>query len=152
MADPDSETQIYLRKRTAFRGSFKCPLHALRPEAIDVRPRQTDPKNIARLVGIFKSNQCRRLEPENHVIALVADDALRSWIAQVGGAARLAVQDAEPIMLRPTVPLVYLQGLHRLEAAKRFLHPDDQWWVVDLYSNGKGSRSEMEESAHNGQS
>ena len=31
--------------------------------------------------------------------------------------------------------LICLHGRHRIEAAKKYLHPDDKWWVVDLYSD-----------------
>lgn len=41
--------------------------------------------------------------------------------------------------IRLDVPLIYLHGRHRLEAARAYLDVCDRWWMVDLYSTCKKS-------------
>ena len=137
MAASTIETQAYLQQRDAFCGSIKCPIRRLRYESITVDPRQLDPKNIARLLGIFKLEGCRRLDPQHHVPALVSKTVLNALLEQVpGGQSGLSPQDKSPVHVDPKHDLKCLHGRHRLEAAKKYLHPDDKWWIVNLYNDG----------------
>ena len=144
MAASTIETQTYLKQRHAFCGSIKCPIRRLRYEFIAVDPRQLDPKNVARLLGIFKLEGCRRLEPQNHVPALISRTSLNALLEYVpGGLSSLNLHDETPVHVDPNHDLTCLHGRHRIEAAKKYLHPDDKWWIVDLYADGKMSpRSE----------
>ena len=140
MAAENSETQTYLHQLHAFCGSIKCPLRRLRYEPITVDPRQLDPKNIARLLEIFKLEGCRRLESQNHVPALISRAVLQTLLERVpGGQSSLNPQDKNktPVQVDLDNDLTCLHGRHRIEAAKKYLHPDDKWWVVDLYADGE---------------
>ena len=140
MAADISETQTFLHQRQAFYGSIKCPIRRLRYESITVDPRQLDPKNVDRLLGVFKLEGCRRLEPQSHIPALISRAALHSLLERIpGGQSSLSPRGKEktPIQVEPRDYLTCLQGRHRIEAAKKYLHPDDKWWVVDLYAVGE---------------
>ncbi len=138
MATGTVETQVYLNQRHAFYGSIKCPMRRLRYESITVDPRQLDPKNVARLFGIFKLEGCRRFESQNHVPALISQTVLNGLLEQIpGGQLSLNPQDKTPLHVDPKHDLKCLHGRHRIEAAKKYLHPDDKWWIVDLYADGK---------------
>ena len=135
MADSTIETQTYLNQRRAFCGSIKCPIRRLRFESITVDPRQLDPRNVARLLEIFKLEGCRRLEPQNHVPALISPLVFNALVERVPGG--LNPQDQTPVLVDPTSDLKCLHGRHRIEAAKKYLHPDEKWWIIDLYVESK---------------
>ena len=126
----DTDTNIYRKKRKAFRGCIKCPLQVLQHEGIDVDPRGLDAKNVTRLIEIFKLEGCRRLEVEHHIPARKSQEEFNQLYLEAGG--RIS-EDSEPFPLKPSWNLIYLHGKHRIGAAKEYLHPDDKWWVVDLY-------------------
>lgn len=123
-----TDVEIYHRKHEAFLGSIKCPLRRLRHESIDINPRQYDPKNVARLIEIFKKQECRRLELGHHVPALISQEVYNTL-------AMVLNQGAEPAFVEPMEDITYLRGRHRIEAARKYLHPDDMWWIVDLYAD-----------------
>lgn len=140
MAADNSEAQNCLHQRHAFCGSIKCPIRRLRYESINVDPRQLDFKNVARLVGVFKLEGCRRLESQNHVPALISRAALHTLLEHIPrGQSSLDLKDKDgvPFLVDPPNDLTCLHGRHRIEAAKKYLHPDDKWWVVDLYADGE---------------
>ncbi|KAH8800830.1 hypothetical protein F5884DRAFT_862755 [Xylogone sp. PMI_703] len=118
--------QIFREKSRAFYGSAKVSLDKLQHEELPYNPRQKDDKNIERLVRIFRSDGCDPLDPENHVPVLVSRRILPREPFRVG-------DDYQ--VFDPDQPLVYLEGRHRIEAARKFLEGDDRWWVVDLYSD-----------------
>ena len=76
---------------------------------------------------VFKLAGCQRLEEGNHIPVLVDRLKLEN----------LGLQESDkqgtPRYIVPNFDVVYLHGRHRVEAAKQFLHPDDRWWVVDVY-------------------
>ena len=128
-----AETSFLEAKNKAFCGCAKIPLRSLRPEDLLTNPRQLDPKNITRLLNVFRLEGCLRLEPEHHVPAIVnpqaLDDALRSH--NLGRASLKTLE--EPVSIDFRVAITYLHGAHRLEAASQFLQGEDKWWIVDLY-------------------
>ena len=126
----DTDTKIYRKKRQAFRGCIKCPLELLQHEDVGVDPRELDAKNVTRLVEIFKLEGCRRLEVEHHIPASISRDEFGGLNRQVGGRIK---ENSEPLPVKPSRNLTYLHGKHRIGAARQYLHPDDKWWVVDLY-------------------
>ena len=71
MASTTIETRTYLNQSRAFCGSIKCPIRRLRYKSITIDPRQLDLKNVARILGVFNLEGCRRLELQNHVPALL---------------------------------------------------------------------------------
>lgn len=126
----DEEESILKEKAEKYHGSFKIWLHHLQPEDQQTNPRQTDPKNIARLLNVYRIEGCHRLKPQHRVPVLIAGDLVPSTDLSSGSEPRGFID------LAGTEVLVYLHGHHRLEAAKRFLQPSDAWWVADLYSEG----------------
>ena len=138
MAASTSKTQTYLNQRHAFCELIKCPIQQLQFESITVDPRQLDPKNVARLFGIFKLEGCRRLEPQNHVPSLISQTALNALLEHVpGGLSSLNLRDQTPVHIDSNHDLKCLHGQHCIEAAKKYLYPDDKWWTVDLYADDK---------------
>ena len=131
-----ADTDIYRKKRQAFCGSIKCPLQRLQYEPIQKNPRQFDEKNVTRLIEIFKLVKCRRLVVEHHIPARISQDMFDELDRQVVGG---ITPSSEPELVRPSRSLTYFRGRHRIEAAKKFLHPDDRWWTVDLYADGECS-------------
>lgn len=127
------EESLELAKNQAFRGAVKLWIRQFSPESPLTNPRQFDPRNLSRLIQIFKLEGCLRLPSEHHVPVLVRrqhlDDALRT--DQISVNALRSAQEPQFLSLRSGV--TYLQGAHRLEAGRNFLHPDDRWWVADLY-------------------
>ncbi len=124
--------QIFREKSRTFCGSFRISLDKLEYEKLPNNPRQLDEKNVARLLNVFRAEDCQPREPENHVPTLVSRSALPqdSRSGGVGGVFE------EPQWFLPKSPLRVLHGRHRLEAARKFLQGADRWWVVDLYSDG----------------
>lgn len=118
-----------LRKEKAEKccGPAKIWLQSLRPEAEGINPRQTDLKNVTRLLNVFKIEGCHRLKIQHHVPVLVKD--CRTKFAESG-------LEPEFIHVKNGKKLVYLHGHHRLSVAKIFLPPSDAWWIADVYSAG----------------
>lgn len=128
MADSTIESQTYLNQRRAFCGSIKCPIRRLRFESITVDPRQLDPSNVARILEIFKLEGCRRLEPQNHVPALLSQPVFNALVERIPGG--LNLQDQTTVLMDPTSNLKCLHGRHCIEAAKKYLHP-----LVDIVTS-----------------
>ena len=118
----ESQAQTYLHRCHAFRGSIKCPIGLLRYQSITVDPRQLDPENVARLLGIFKLEGCRRLEPQNHVPTLISQTVLNALLEKVSeGQPSLKPWDGTPLFVDAKHVLKCLHGRHRIEAAKKQL-------------------------------
>jgi hypothetical protein len=122
--------QIFLEKSRTFCGSFKIPLDKLKPEKIPDNPRQFDPKNKAELVRKFNLVNCQKLDPEHYVPALIS----RADLPQSVRPNRNLFD--EPEQFNPPRELIYIDGQHRLEAAKEFLAGEDRWWVANLFADG----------------
>lgn len=122
-----------------FRGRAKVALEHL---AFDtVRERADDPRNQRFLVEAFRRNGCVPLDPTFHVPALIndADLQLAMGTAQVVSTSLLTRNAAQLPRLRfPShFRLQCLSGKHRVAAAQECLPPAEQWWIVELYSNGE---------------
>ncbi|KAI4228466.1 MAG: hypothetical protein L6R40_008131 [Gallowayella cf. fulva] len=123
----DAGERLRQEKAEKYCGIGKVWLQNLQPEDEGINPRQTDPKNVTRLLNIFEIDGCHRYKPQHHVPVLVTK----------GLACRLKFSgELEPDFfdLEDGEKLVYLHGHHRLQAARLFLSPSDVWWVADLYS------------------
>lgn len=128
----DAGERLRQEKAEKYCGIGKVWLQNLQPEDEGINPRQTDPKNVTRLLNIFEIDGCHRYKPQHHVPVLVTK----------GLACRLKFSgELEPDFfdLEDGEKLVYLHGHHRLQAARLFLSPSDVWWVADLYSEGTRS-------------
>ena len=135
--EDEPEDRLFLEKQSHFRGRAKILLRNLQFENENVEGgRKEDASNVGRLILVYESEGCFRLEYENSIPALVSEDVLVRWVqhSNVSNAELLDFRRAPPL-LEVDEPLVALHGRHRVEAARRFLDPFDQWWVVDLYSS-----------------
>jgi hypothetical protein len=109
----------------------------------DFRPNQprddrSEKMRVKRLVRIFAFEGCLRLEPEHHVDALISQSELNEALKLSSKTPDDLRSKGIPPKLdfRPSKQLKCLNGRHRLKAAKKVLEKGDDWWVVDLYSNG----------------
>ena len=139
--DPDLEQQAANERNRAYLGRAKILIHKLVFEADkSCEARSLDLKNVSRLHRIFELEGCSRLDPDNHVPTLINRKVLADALEKGG---RLGVSlggCGEPNLLEVEEPLMCLHGRHRLAAATRyFCHPEQKWWVVDLYLDGTGA-------------
>ena len=148
MPATDAETELYYKKRRAFYGSIKCPLRGLQFETPDLDPRQLDPRVLTAQVENFKlQGSCHRLEPQNRALALISQNTFHTLARLApGGEAGLRAQSTDPAFVMPPQILTCLQGRHHVEAAKEYVHPDDKWWVVDLYADSKREHPHISDS------
>lgn len=114
-------------------------LHDLRPDSGEAGFGLVDPKNVARLIEVFRTEGCQRRQKENFVTALVGrqqlDDALLHSSVQH---CELKNADEPPRLAFPaTAPVLCIHGRHRLAAAEEFLEPIDRWWTAELYFQGR---------------
>ncbi|KAL8770678.1 MAG: hypothetical protein Q9209_003746 [Squamulea sp. 1 TL-2023] len=149
------ESSSSFEKRRAYRGTVKYPLQHLEEENTNLNPRQTDPKNIKRLLEIFKLEGCRRSEPRNRVPALISPEQYTRLIDGLPNK-DLYLKDCnlEPPETTLAETLVCLHGKHRLEAARRYLGSGQKWWIVDLYSDdiNVSAKAELREEHANARS
>lgn len=117
-------------------GSAKVPIRNLRPERSRKRLGYEDLnlKNVDRLIWSFALDKCRPFENGNRVPVVLSDTVLRRVLAQNHlNIAELQNVPPPTLHLDDDTLLTYLHGRHRLAAAEQFLHPNEQWWGVDLY-------------------
>ena len=129
-----TDLQIFQEKSRAFLCTVRIPLDKLRCENLFEDPnitRQEDEKNIVRLAKIFEED-CDRLDPDNHVRVLIPRSAIpEETLIRL----RARTGDNYPLF-NPDNVLPFLEGRHRIEAARRVLTEDDRWWTAELYSDG----------------
>jgi hypothetical protein len=135
MADVDES--VYREKKRAFLGSVKISLDKLRPEDNTRAPRQLSEVGVTRLLDRFQREGCLRHDAHNYVPALISHSDIPINNFRVDTVGIVSCEDpGDPPVYCPDQPLVYLDGKHRLEAARRFFIPSERWWIVNLYSNG----------------
>lgn len=142
MATPtDLDSNIAAERSRAYRGAAKVQIrHVLFEDNNQLGARPVDPKNVARLLKIYELEGCFRLEPEHHVPVLISSEALSAALRAAQLEAGSLMTCGEPPSLDlPYFPIVGLHGIHRLKAANQHLDPDDKWWVVNFYLNGRCS-------------
>ena len=136
--ESEEEHARFIDRRVHFRGTARIHLDALR---FDNKPGShfIDPKNITRLVQIFELEGCLRLDLEHHVPAIISQDVFeRSLrISKITGGDLLEGQNPPELRLPSYSSIRCLHGIHRIEAAHKFLLAGDRWWTVDLYSDGQ---------------
>ena len=133
-----------LAERRSFIGLAKVDLAALDfSESIRRNHRPVSQRKIERLLAIFETEGCKRLDRSNYVHALTDGTDLQAALEQ-GAVSRDALRDPQRCGI-PPLPirrLDCLDGLHRIQAARAYLDDEDYWWVVKLYSRGASSRFE----------
>ena len=138
----------FLQKQSHYRGRAKVNIHKLTFDDPHLPGGRTlDHQNVVRLVQVFESEGCLRLEPEHSIPVLIEDDTLSRYL-QSSGTSHAGLLDLRHIP--PTLQLdgpdnlLALHGQHRIEAARRYLDTFDQWWVIDLYSTGLSESSVLD--------
>ncbi|KAM9873936.1 hypothetical protein VDGL01_12000 [Verticillium dahliae] len=101
-------------------------------------PRKPNEKIITHLKETFKIEGCLRLEPKNHIPAVISQKMLNTCVSvstDMSQSMLLENPKKEPPLLKfpDGVTIECLQGLHRISAAKGLLPRRDWWWTVDLY-------------------
>lgn len=151
---PHIETEDRLAQKekcSKYQGTAKIKISCLRFEA-QSEEQFLRPKNIKRLKRIFATEGCHRFVPEHYVAALISQSDLDAAIERSGVSQAALFQAAgeEPPKLEilEIKPLRFLHGRHRLQAASEYLSPDDDWWIADLYLDGKQQFQVFSSSAH----
>lgn len=130
--------ELYLEERRAhFHGSAKVDIHDI---SINYS-QEVNPDTIKRLIKIFQTQGCARLDPANHVPVLVQrsvlDQALRDANASPSDLLQQFATNLPHISFPTEHKLNCVHGQHRLLAAEAYLLPEERWWCVDLYTSGK---------------
>jgi hypothetical protein len=137
----ERDLSLFNEKHSYFRGDVKIPLSFLKFEDQKVEGARTlDRENVLRLINIFETEGCYRLEPEHYISALISQETLdkglrKSNLTQAG----LLDYQSEPpeLLLDDDSTVVCLYGQHRIEAGKAYLALREKWWVVRLYLDSK---------------
>ncbi|KAL1873636.1 hypothetical protein Plec18167_006153 [Paecilomyces lecythidis] len=146
-----SADRIAQQRSLYFRGRAKVKLSNLefeRDEVLGTRPE--DKANTQRLVEVFRTEGCVRLEPEHHVAAVVSEDQLHQSLLLSSTSQEALIQAPEPPILNLShdTKLICLYGKHRLKAAEIC---GEDWWVVELYLDElpAEARSQLREESSN---
>ena len=134
------ESKLSTDRNVFFRGTAKIKLQHLRFVHVHDQKRD-DSKLIEELEGKFKERGCRRLEPKNHIPAIIdqttLDDAIR---ISNGVNAKTLLENPKKgppeLKFDANFSIECLDGRLRAEAGKTVLSQEDRWWAVDLYLKG----------------
>lgn len=134
----DNELRLITERSRKYQGTAKINISQIAPHPSVFH--HLDANNVERLCEIFDKEGCRRLDVCNHVTAVVSRrhllDALRA--ARVIEADMTTNQpNRYPHLQFSAGQVKCLHGQHRLKAGEEYLSTIDQWWVVDLYLDGK---------------
>ena len=77
-----NDLQIFREKSRTFRGSVKISLKKICHKELPNNPRQFDEKNIATLLGFFRSEGCLHLDPEHHIQSAIVGNRVQPMGAQ----------------------------------------------------------------------
>ncbi|EDU46063.1 conserved hypothetical protein [Pyrenophora tritici-repentis Pt-1C-BFP] len=126
-------------RSTCFRGVARVPLHALnfQNRLVLDKHRELSEENVRRLQNIYEQVGCNRLEEENVINAVIADEDLVAELSSQGKSIEdfCNLQWPQDALDLPLEYVDCLSGMHRIEAARRFLDENDKWWVVRLFSH-----------------
>jgi hypothetical protein len=128
------------KKLMCYRGIARVPLHALRfgHRIVLDKHRDLSHENVIRLEKIYGKVGCSRLQEENFINAVIEDDDLVAALSLHG----MSLDNMRSLQWPQDAPALDLEnvqclsGMHRIEAARRFLDENDKWWVVRLFSHG----------------
>lgn len=112
-------------------GSAKVHIQHLRGKGI----REIDNSNVKRLLAVFASDGCDRLEPAYRVPVVVSNEEITSILIS-NSMEVTSLRGAKPpkLTLNDTASLQCLRGQHRLAAGQEFFSEhNEQWWGVDIY-------------------
>jgi hypothetical protein len=126
------------KKLMCYRGIARVPLHALKfgHRTVLDKHRDLSHENVIRLERIYEQVGCSRLQEENVINAVIEDDDLVTALSLHG----MSLDDMRNLQWPQDAPALHLEnvqclsGMHRIEAARRFLDENDKWWIVRLFS------------------
>lgn len=126
-------------RRKHLRGIVRVKLEVL--DFGSNQPMELDTKQLEHLKSCFEKDECRRLEPQNHIPAIIDQQSLTAAILLSGISAgdllRENASEYPELMFSDGFRLECLHGKHRIQAAKEVLTPGDRWWIIDLYISGE---------------
>ncbi|KAK0628283.1 hypothetical protein B0T17DRAFT_614224 [Bombardia bombarda] len=130
------EKRLYQDRGASFRGTAQIRFVHLHFGSLC--PREPNKKVKEHLKEKFSNEGCLRLEPKNHIPAIISQETLEAAIRaspNVSQDSLLENRSEKPPELRfpDSVTIECLQGLHRIAAGKELLPRRDWWWTVDLY-------------------
>ena len=124
-----------------FRGIARVPLYALKfqNKLVLDKHRELSEENVRRLQNIYEQVGCNRLDEENVINAVVEDEDLGAALSLQGKSIEdiSNLQWAQDALSLSLEHVECLSGMHRIEAARRFLDENDKWWIVRLFSYSK---------------
>ena len=130
----EQEQGLEEERYVKYRGTARVRLEVLHFQWNESR--ELSRKNVERLKEVFRTENIRRLEPKNHIPAVVEqsdlDDAIQA--SEIPAESLLNPDNDPPVLRFPARHrLTCLHGRHRIQAARETLPPKDAWWTVDLY-------------------
>ena len=140
------DESIHYERNKQYLGTARIDLSCLEPViANDIRAKQFyyEDLKVKRLIRIFALKGCRRLKLEHYMLALISQTELNEALKLSCKTLDDLRSNGFPLKLdfRPLQRLKCLNGRYRLQAAKKLFKGSkgfkgEDWWVVDLYSNG----------------
>ncbi|ETN44455.1 uncharacterized protein HMPREF1541_10636 [Cyphellophora europaea CBS 101466] len=131
----EQERRLQAERYIKYRGTARVRLEHMHFEWNETR--ELNRKNVQRLREVFRTENVRRLEPRNHIPAVVDQAELDSalQLSKCSAETLLSNTNAEPPELKFPARhrVTCLHGRHRVQAARETLPPTDAWWVVDFY-------------------
>ncbi|KAF2849418.1 hypothetical protein T440DRAFT_126264 [Plenodomus tracheiphilus IPT5] len=121
-----------------YRGIARVSLDSLnfRHSLVRKKHRDISQQNVLHLVEVFERKGCLRLQEEHVIDAVVRDEDLKEALARQ----EIPPEDFRNLQWAQNAPLLdisdvqCLSGMHRIEAAQRYLDDNDKWWIVRLFS------------------
>ena len=130
------ERKLAFDKYTQFRGTARIRFQNLR--FIHIHDRKRDNEKLeSELRQRYERQGCLRLEPKNHIPAIIDDNDLGRAINNSPGVSRSHLLRPPRIPVELKLPSDFLieclDGCLRVEAGKQYLPRKDWWWTIDLY-------------------
>ena len=105
------------------------------------RCEDVDERKKGRLLSIFALEGCLRNDPDHYIPALINQEILDTALHRSGlDLQDLNTKDEPPCLDFQDLQINCLHGQHRIEAAKIFLSPFDEWWIIDFYAESRHQR------------
>jgi hypothetical protein len=136
MGEAGNDEGIIKELETQFLGSAQIMLSSLIFHEEDTQF-EVSTDRVNALVSIFKTDGCERTKKQNHISAFI-DKYIYC---------RLKHKKHE--FLNLPIPIICLNGRHRIAAAKLYFLPENQWWSVSLYSEGMFEKNNMVSDTNN---
>ncbi len=134
------ERKLIADRNTFFRGTARVKFHHLR--FVHVHDRKRDDLKLRKdMKTKYETQGCLRLEPKNHIPAIIDQRTLDAATQMSEGVDEKSLLD-NPKSIPPElkfpadISIECLQGRLRVEAGKDFLARKEWWWTVDLYLRG----------------